>query len=539
MAYDYDVIIRSGTIYDGSGGKPYESDLALQGDRISKIEKTIHGQALLEIDASGLAVAPGFINMLSWANETLIEDGRSQGDIRQGVTLEILGEGQSMGPLNEKMKENWPLHLRDIKYDVAWTSLKEYLDFIVKKGVSPNVASFVGATTIRVNVLGEENKVPSKEELGQMKELVASAMADGALGVSTALVYAPAIYADTEEIIALAKVAHQYGGMYASHLRSEGDALLSALDEFIEVNQVSGIRSEIYHLKAAGRPNWNKIDTVLDKIEASRKSGLAISANMYMYEAANTGLDVAMPPWVQEGGINKWIERLKIPDNRKRVKAEMSSHSKEWENGYLNAGGADGIILIGFTNEKLKKYTGKKLSDIARDRGVDPEDAIMDLIIEDRSRIETVYFWMCEDNIKKQLVRPWVSIGSDGSSMAPEGVFLKSSNHPRAYGNTARFLGKYVRDFGLMPLEEAIRRLTSLPAHNLRVKQRGLLKPDYFGDVVIFDPDKVEDRATYENPHQFSVGVEHVFVNGTQVLDSGEHTGALPGRVVLGPGFRN
>lgn len=536
MTESFDVIIRNGTIYDGSGNPPYKGDIAISKDKIVRIETQISQRALLELDASGLSVAPGFINMLSWANETLIEDGRSQGDIRQGITLEVMGEGSSMGPLNEEMKRAWPDNLRDIQYEVEWTSLREYLEYLVKRGVSPNVASFVGATTVRKHVLGSTNIKPSEDELAKMCSLVESAMKDGALGVASALVYAPAIYAETEELIALARAAGAHGGMYASHLRSEGDSLIEAVDEFLQIARESGTRSEIYHLKAAGRPNWSKMDPVLEKIEKARAKELEVTANMYLYDAANTGLDVAMPPWVQEGGLDAWIERLKNVEIKERLKAEMNQVSNEWENGYLNAGGSDGILLIGFKNPQLKKYTGLSLTEIARQRNSSPEDTIMDLVVEDRSRIETVYFWMNEDNIKKQIVKPWISIGSDGSSMAPEGNFLKSSNHPRAYGNTARFLGKYVRDFGLMSLEEGIRRLTSLAAHNLRIEKRGQLKPGYFADIVVFDLADIKDNATYDNPHQYSSGVYQVFVNGSQVLKDGEHTGAKPGVVVLGPG---
>lgn len=532
----YDIVIKGGTIYDGSGSDPYEADLAIIGDTIAKIEPSIKDSAKEVINASDHAVSPGFINMLSWANESLIEDGRSLSDIKQGVTLEVLGEGTSMGPLNEKMKIERQEKQGDIKYDVCWSSLREYLDFLVDKGISTNVASFVGATTARVNVIGKDDRPPRDDELSAMQNLVETAMKEGAIGLSTALIYAPAAYAQTDEITALAKVAARYNGMYISHLRSEGDSFLSALDEFISITNQSGARSEIYHLKAAGKNNWHKMDAALDKIATAHSDGMTITADMYMYEAANTGLDVSMPPWVQEGGLDAWIERLKNPDIRARVKREMSTQSDDWENGYLNAGGADGIILIGFNNERLKKYTGMRLSEIAEARQSSPEETIMDLIIEDRSRVDTVYFWICEENIKKQIVKPWISLGSDGSSIASEGVFLKSSNHPRAYGNTARFLSRYVRDLKLMSLQEGVRRLTSLPANNMRVNGRGLLKQGNFADVVVFDPDKIQDHATFANPHQYSQGVSHVLVNGGLVVKNGEHTGVKTGRVVLGPG---
>ncbi len=529
--HDFDIVIRGGTVYDGSGLPGVISDVAIKNDKIVLIEPNIKQRGAVEIDANSLAVGPGFINMLSWANETLIEDGRSQSDIRQGVTLEIMGEGVSMGPLNDEMKRKRVENQGDIKYDVTWTTLKEYLNHLVKLGISTNVASFVGATTVRVNILGDDDVQPDANQLEQMRQLVRQAMRDGALGLASALVYAPAFYARTEELLELAKVAAEYGGMYTSHLRSEGDSFLEALDEFLTIARVSNAHCEVYHLKAMGRPNWNKMDSALEKIEAARADGLAVTADMYMYPAAQTGLDFSMPPWVQEGGLSKWIERMKDPQIRTRLKSEISQPSSKWENGYLHAG-ADGVLLVGF--KKLKQYTGKTLAQVSKERGTSPEETMMDLVIEDESRVETVYFLMCEENIEKQLKKPWVSVGSDGSSLAAEGVFLKSSNHPRAYGNVARFLGHYVRDRNLMPLEEAVRRLSGLPASNLRLTSRGALRPGYFADVVVFDPATIADRATFDNPHQYSVGVHHVFVNGEQVLRDGEHTGAKPGRVIVG-----
>ncbi|MBX9667232.1 MAG: D-aminoacylase [Candidatus Obscuribacterales bacterium] len=529
--YDFDVVIRGGTVYDGSGRPGIISDVAIKDDTLVLVEPNIKQRGEIEIDATSLAVAPGFINMLSWANETLIEDGRSQSDIRQGVTLEVMGEGVSMGPLNEEMKKNRVENQGDIKYDVTWTTLKEYLDHLVRLGISTNVASFVGATTVRVNVLGSDDVQPNLNQLEQMRQLVRQAMKDGALGVASALVYAPAFYAQTEELCELAKVAAEYGGMYTSHLRSEGDSFLEALDEFLTIARVSGARSEVYHLKAMGRPNWHKMDSAIERIEAARAEGLAVTADMYMYPAAQTGLDFSMPPWVQEGGLSKWIERMKDPEIRTQLKAEISQPSSSWENGYLHAG-ANGVLLVGL--KKLKQYTSKTLAQVAAERGTSPEETMIDLVIEDESRIETVYFLMCEENIEKQLKKPWVSVGSDGSSLAAEGVFLKSSNHPRAYGNVARFLGHYVRDRNLMPLEEAVHRLSGLPASNLRLTKRGALRPGYFADVVVFDPATIADRATFDNPHQYSIGVHHVFVNGEQVLRDGEHTGAKPGRLIVG-----
>lgn len=530
---DFDVVLRGGTIYDGSGNIPYSGDVAITEDLVSKIAPTIQGRGKTEIDVSGMAVAPGFINMLSWANESLIADGRSQGDIRQGVTLEIMGEGSSMGPWNDSMKSERAENQGDIKYDIKWSTLREYLEFLAHKGVSTNIASFVGATTIRVNILGRDDVTPNKDQLEAMCRLTHEAMKDGAFGVASALIYAPAFYARTEELIALAKVAAEYGGMYTSHLRSEGDAFMEALDEFVTIARQSGARSEVYHLKAAGRDNWHKMDQALVKIEGARTDGLPVSANMYMYAAAQTGLDVAMPPWVQEGGLRKWIERLQVPEIRARVISEMSKRSSAWENGYLHAG-ADGVLLVGFN--KLKQFTGMTLAQVAQKMEKSPEETALDLVVQDESRVETVYFWMSEDNIKKQLAKPWVSVGSDGASMSTEGIFLKSSTHPRAYGNVARLLGHYVREQQVMSLQEAVRRLTSLPASNLGVTKRGALQEGFYADIVVFDSDKIIDKATFEMPHQYALGVEHVFVNGQHVIREGEHTGATPGRVVFHSG---
>lgn len=535
---EYDVVIRHGTIYDGSGSPPFTGDVAIDGDKIVAVGSLERARGRLEIDATGLAVAPGFINMLSWATESLIEDGRAQSDIRQGVTLEVFGEGWSMGPLNERMKKELVEQQGDIKYDVQWTTLGDYLDYLVNRGISPNVASFVGATTVRIHEIGYEDRPPTPEELDRMRQLVRQAMEEGALGVGSSLIYAPAFYAQTDELVELCKVAAAYGGMYISHIRSEGNRLLEAVDELITIARQAHIPAEIYHLKAAGRSNWNKLDAVIEKIEAARAEGLRITADMYTYTAGATGLDAAMPPWVQEGGLKAWIERLKNPAIRARVKREMRTPTDEWENLLLAAGSPENVLLVSFKNEKLKPLTGKTLAEVARLRGTSPEEAAMDLVIEDGSRVGAVYFIMSEENIRKKIRQPWVSFGSDAEAPAPEGVFLKSNPHPRAYGNFARLLGKYVREEKVIPLEEAIRRLTSLPAENLKLDRRGRLKPGYFADVVVFDPDTIQDHATYENPHQYATGVVHVFVNGVQVLKDGEHTGATPGRVIRGPGWK-
>jgi N-acyl-D-amino-acid deacylase len=535
---EYDLIIRNGAIYDGSGSAPSIGDVAINGDTIAAVGRLSNARSRTEIDAKGLAVAPGFINMLSWATDSLIVDGRSQGDIRQGVTLEVFGEGWSMGPLNEKMKKEAVEQQGDIKYDIEWATLDEYLEHLVKRGISPNVASFVGATTVRIYVLGYEDRPPTPQELDKMRQLVRQAMEEGALGVGSSLIYAPAFYAKTDELIELCKVAAEYGGMYISHIRSEGNRLLEAVDELITIAREAKIPAEIYHLKAAGKSNWHKMDAVIKKVEAARTQGLKITADMYTYPAGATGLDAAMPPWVQEGGLKEWINRLKDPTIRERVKREMTTPTDKWENLFLAAGSPENLLLVEFKNDALKPLTGKTLAEVAKMRGKSPEETAMDLVIEDGSRVGTVYFLMSEENIKKQIALPWVSFGSDAGSLAPEGVFLKSSTHPRAYGNFARLLGKYVRDEKVITLQEAIRRLTSLPASNLKLDRRGMLKTGYFADIAIFDPAKIQDYATFEKPHQYSTGMIHVFVNGVQVLKDGEHTGAKPGRVVRGSGWK-
>jgi N-acyl-D-amino-acid deacylase len=535
---EYDVIIRNGTIYDGSGSPPFQDDLAIQGDTIATVGSLGEARGRTEIDAEGLAVAPGFINMLSWATEDLIEDGRSQSGIHQGVTLEVFGEGSSMGPLNESMKEEMLKQQGDIKFDIPWTTLSEYLQHLVDKGVSPNVASFVGATTVREHVIGYNDRPPSPEEMDEMRSLVREAMEQGALGVGSSLIYAPASFASTEELTELAKVASEYGGMYISHLRSEGDRLLEAVDELITIARDASIHAEIYHLKAAGKANWHKLEGVIEKVQAAQAEGLQITADMYNYTAGKTGLDAAMPLWVQEGGHDAWVTRLKDPAVRRRVRQEMAAPGADWENLYLAAGSADNLLLVEFKNDSLKPLTGKTLAEVAQMRGKTPEDTAMDLVVEDDSRVGTVYFLMSEENIQKKIALPWVSFASDAGSMAAEGIFLRSNPHPRAYGNFARLLGKYVREEAIISLEEAIRRMSTLPASNLKLKRRGSLKTGYFADVVVFDPREIQDHADYENPHQYSTGVLHVFVNGEQVLNQGEHTGATPGRVVQGPGWR-
>lgn len=535
----YDVLIKNGQIVDGSSNASYAGDIGIRADTIAAIGNLQGAKGEIEIDASGLVVAPGFINMLSWAVDALVEDGKSQSDIRQGVTLEVFGEGWSMGPLNEEMKKEDQKMQGDIKYPIDWTSLSEYLDFLVEKGISPNVASFVGATTLRIHTVGYEDRAPSVEELDSMKSMVKQAMEEGALGVGSSLIYAPAFYASTEELIELCKVAATYDGMYISHIRSEGGKLLESLDELIRIADEANIRAEVYHLKQSGRANWDKYDDMVAKIDSARSTGLQITTDMYTYIAGATGLDASMPPWVQEGGYEKWAERLQDSEIRKQVLKEMRTPTNEWESLMQAAETPDKIMLIGFKNDSLKYLTGKTLKEVAIMRNVSPEETAMDLVIQDGSRVGTVYFLMSEENVKKQIALPWMSFGSDAESSAPEGVFLKSSTHPRAYGTFARLLGKYVRDEKVISLEEAIYKLTTLPATNLKIKNRGALKEGFYADLAIFNPNKIQDHATFENPLQFSTGMVHVFVNGIQVLENGEHTGELPGQVVRGPGYRN
>jgi N-acyl-D-amino-acid deacylase len=535
----YDVVVHGGTIYDGGGGPGVRADVALKGDRIVAIGDLKNAQAKRRVDATALAVAPGFINMLSWATTSLLADGKSQSDIRQGVTLEVFGEGWSMGPLNARMKKEMIDRQGDIKYDVPWTTLGEYLQHLESRGVSCNVASFVGATTVRIHAVGYDDRKPTDSELDQMRDLVRQAMEEGALGVGSSLIYAPAFYADTHELIELCKVAAGYQGMYISHIRSEGQKLLESVEELIRIAREAGLPAEIYHLKAAGRDNWPKRQQVVDLVESTRAGGLRITADMYTYTAGATGLDASMPPWVQEGSLTKWIERLRDPETRKRVAAEMRTPTDKWENLLLAAGSPERVLLSGFKNPQLKHLTGKTLAEVASRRGTSPEDTAMDLVIEDNSRVDTVYFIIDEPDVKKNLALPWVSFGSDGPSEAPEGPFLLAQPHPRAYGNVARLLGKYVRDEKIIPLEEAVRKLSGLPAENLGLRDRGLLKAGYLADVVVFDPAKIHDHATFAQPHQYSTGVTHVFVNGQQVIADGEHTGAKPGRAVWGRGRKS
>ena len=534
------VVLSGGLIVDGSGATPYAGWLAMDGDRITGLGRgappapvtrgaTVH-------DVKGQAIAPGFVNMLSWATESLIADGRAQSDIRQGVTLEIMGEGWSMGPLNPEMKRLNEQRQDDIKYPITWTTLGEYLTMLEKKGIAPNVASFVGHTTVRVHEVGESDVDPTPEQLARMQALVRAAMHEGALGLGTSMIYAPAAYAETPELIALAKASAQCGGMYISHMRSEGDRIEQAVDELIDIARQSGGPAEIWHMKMSGKKNWGKLDTIIGKIEAARASGIRITANMYNYTAGATGLDAAMPLWVQSGGLEQWIARLKDPAIRARVKAEMMDENAPWENLQKRAGSPENVLLLGFKNPALKPLTGKTLGAVARMRGVSPEDAAIDLVIEDGSRVGTAYFLMDEANVRRQTALPWMSFGSDAGAPSAEGVFLLSQDHPRAYGNVARLLGKYVREEKTTSLQDAVRRLSHLPVTNLGIKERGLLKAGYFADVVVFDPATITDHATFEKPAQYATGVAHVWVNGVQVLKDGEPTGAPAGRFVKGPG---
>jgi N-acyl-D-amino-acid deacylase len=523
---DYDVIIRNGMIYDGSGGAPFKADLAISADTIAAIGDLSGKKGTEEIDADGLAVVPGFINMLSWATESLIKDGRSQSDIRQGVTLEVMGEGSSMGPLNDRMKEDMKKGQSDTKFEISWTSLDGYLRFLEEKGVSTNIASFIGQGTVREYVIGLNNREATPEEMEQMKQLVRQAMQKGATGLASALIYVPGTFASTEELIELAKVVAEYDGLYISHIRDENDYLLEAVDELIRIARESGCRTEIYHFKAGGKKNWGKLDMAIQKIEQARKEGLQITADMYNYPASATGLNTVEPTWAREGGHNAEVERIKDPVIRKKILKEIDFPCSP-----------DSILLVGFSNDSLKYLTGKSLAEVALLRGTSLENTVLDLIVDDDSRIGSVFFTMSEDNVRKKIALPWMSFCSDAGSIAPEGSFLKTNPHPRAYGSFARLLGKYVREEGIIPLEEAVRRLTSFPASNLNIRKRGTLKTGYYADVVVFNPETITDHATFSNPHQYATGMVHVFVNGQQVLKDGEHTGALPGRVVRGPGY--
>lgn len=534
---DYDTIIRNGMIYDGNGGDPFKADIGINADTIAFIGDLSKASAKNEVDAKGNAVAPGFINMLSWAVESLIEDGRSQSDIKQGVTLEVMGEGGSMGPWNASMIEKEQRSQGDIKYKIEWKTLGEYLSFLEKKGVSCNVASFVGATTLREYVIGEDNRDPNPVELDSMKLLVRQAMEEGALGVGSSLIYPPAFFAKTEELIELCKEASKYGGSYISHMRSEGNKFYEAVEELIRITKEANVHGEIYHLKAAGKDNWGKLDSVIRRVEKARSEGIDVSANMYTYIAGATGMTAAFPPSLQDGGFGKLRERLMDPTIRAEMKKAMNFNASDWENLYYGAGGAENVLMLSFKQDSLKKYTGKTLAEVARIRGATAEETGMDLIVQDSTRVGVAYFLMSEENVKRQVAIPWVSFGSDEGSYTNEGIFLKSNAHPRAYGTFARVLGKYSRDEKLISLQEAIRKLSKLPATNLKIQRRGELKVGNYADIVIFDPAKIKDNATFDKPHQYAEGMIHVFVNGDVVLKDGVHTGAKPGRFVKGPGF--
>jgi len=535
----YDTIIRNGMIYDGNGAAPFKGDIAIKNDTIAFIGDLTRESAKNEVDAKGMAVAPGFINMLSWSPVSLIADGKSQGEIREGVTLEVFGEGESMGPLNAKMKKEMQDDQPLFQYKVDWNTLGEYMQSMEKRGISCNIASYVGATTIRTNVIGEDNRDPTPAELKRMKDLVKQAMEEGALGVGTSLIYPPAFFAKTNELIELCKAAAPYGGGYISHMRSEGNKLNEAVEELITIAREAHVHGEIYHLKAAGIDNWGKMDSVIRRVERARKEGIDIAANMYTYTAGATGMTASLPPSLQDGGFGKLWQRLQDPAIRSAMKKAMKISATDWENLYYGAGSADKVLLLGFRRDSLFKYTGKSLREVAKIRNTTPEDAAIDLIIQDSSRVEVAYFLMSEENVKKQLVLPWVSFGSDAASMAPEGKFLKQSSHPRAYGNFTRVIGHYSRDEKLISLEKAIQKLAKVAATSLHIQKRGELKTGNYADILVFDPATVNDKATYEKPHQYSTGMLHVWVNGIQVLKEGEHTNAKPGRFVKGAGAKS
>jgi N-acyl-D-amino-acid deacylase len=534
----YDVVVRGGTVYDGSGGPPRRADVGVRGDRVAAVGDLSSAAARAVIDASGLAVAPGFVNVLSWATDDLLADPRSQSDVRQGVTTEVFGEGESYGPWSEAMKQRRLAMQGDLRFEIDWTTLGEYLRGLERRGVTPNVASLVGTGTLREHVVGLDDVRATPAQLDAMRELLRREMEDGALGIGSSLIYAPDAYNSHEELVALAKVAARHGGCYLTHMRSEGNRLLEAVEETIRVAREAGIAAEIYHLKAAGEANWPKLEGVVARIEAARREGLRVSANMYTYTASATGFDACLPPWSREGGWGAVFARLRDGATRERILREMRAENAGFENLCRLAGSPERIRLVAFRNEALKPLTGKTLAEVAASRGRTPEDTVLDLVVEDGSRVGVVFFQMSEENVRRQVRLPWVAFGSDAGSMAPEGVFLKSSTHPRAYGNFARLLGRYVREEGLVPLEEAVRRLSSMPAENLGLEGRGRLVPGHFADVAVFDPATVADRATYEDPHQYAVGVRHVLVNGVVVLRDGEHTGARPGRALRGRGAR-
>ena len=532
----FDLIVRGGTVYDGTGGPGRHADVGIRGDAVAAVGDLSSASARTVVDARGLAVAPGFINMLSWSTESLIVDGRSQGEIRQGVTTEIFGEGDSMGPLTDEMKRRMKENQGDLKYDVKWTTLAEYLAYLERKGVAPNVASYIGAATVREYVIGQDDRPPTPAEMDRMRALVRQEMEAGALGIGSSLIYAPGTYAKTEELVELCKAAAPYRGKYISHLRSEGDRLLEAIDELVRISREAGVPAEIYHLKAAGESNWGKADQAVARIEKARSEGLKVTADMYTYTAGATGFDACIPPWARDGGYEALFRRIQDPDTRPKILADMRRPAEGWENLCRAAGSPEQLLLVEFKTDALKPLTGKTLAEAAKIRGTDPESTILDLVLQDRTRIGVVFFLMSEENVRKQVRLPWVSFGSDAASMAPEEPFTRSSTHPRAYGNFARLLGRYVRDEKLVSLEDAVRRLSALPADNLGLDRRGRLAPGMFADVVVFDPATIADRATFEKPHQYAVGMRHVIVNGVPVLKDGEHTGATPGRALKGPG---
>ena len=533
----YDTIIRDGLIYDGNGGEPYQADIAIDADTIAFLGDLKNSRSNNEINAEGKVVSPGFINMLSHSEESLIQDGRSQSDLRQGVTLEVFGEG-SMGPLNEKMKKQLSDGQRDIKYPVAWNTLGEYMSWLEKKGISCNIASFVGTGTVRQYVIGEDDIAPTANQLDHMKLLIDQAMEEGAMGITNALIYPPDFFAKTEELVPLAREAAKYGGLYTSHIRSEGSKLFEAVQELISISKQTGIRVEIYHLKEAGKDNWWKLDSLIKLVEKARKENVPVTANMYTYNRSATGLTASFPPTLQDGGFDKLWKKLQDKKIREQMRKAMNTNATDWENTYYQAGGAQGVLLIGFKKDSLRKYIGKTLAEVAAIRGRSAEETAMDLIVEDSTRIEVVYSSMDENNVRKEVAIPWVSFGSDEASSAPEGVFLLSSAHPRAYGTFARVLAKFVRDDKIFSLQQAIYQLSKLPATNLKLERRGELKPGNYADIVLFDPKLVQDHATYDKPLQYATGISDVLVNGVQVIKNGEHTGATPGRFIKGPGFR-
>lgn len=541
---EYDIVIANGKIVDGTGNPWFYGDVAIRGGRIVKVGRVDPARAKRTIDARGLIVAPGFIDMLGQSEQNLLIDPRAESKVFQGITTEVTGEGGSAAPLNDYILKELDPFLKHFKLTADWRTLGEYFARLERSRSAINLATYVGATQVRQYVLHDENRAPTAAELDQMRALVARAMEDGAVGISTSLVYAPAFYAKTEELIELAKVASSYGGVYATHMRNESNSIIPAIDEAIRIGREANIPVEIFHLKMAGKPNWGKMRDVIAKIEDARSNGLDITADQYPYVAGATSLGASVPPWAHEGGTARFVERLKDPATREKLKAEMRATSDKWENFYLGAGGGEGILISSVLNRDLAKYEGKRINEIARMMGgragkLDELDALFDLLIADNAQTGMIIFLMSEDDVKLALKQPWVSVGIDHGEVALTGPLAEGNAHPRGYGSFPRILGRYVRDEHVLTLEEAIRKMTSLAANRVHLLDRGIIKPGAFADVVVFDPQSIRDVATFEDPNRLSVGMRFVLVNGEPVVFEGKQTAALPGRPLRGPGYES